>query len=281
MKSFKSITTNGGTTIILDNLDEALSIAKSKKPPAGYHTLHGSLEQCYEAIEKGDPSIKEESDNLIESLVDVIDNINPTFAKAKQGFERTEEGLFTTTDLVATGEENSFLKRKDSELEIVPGAGDGAYRIFINTDVSWNGKTTDNAAVVGAIVTILQRFAPVEIWIQQGWIGSDPEDGVTLFKLDFLNGIDVTQLAFWIGHRGKDYPFSWHINKCLGRRHALTSIKAELPCDLMLRGDWMRHAGIKNSYDFCNKLYTEKCDIMAKYIEMTAREILTGKNQEL
>ena len=281
MKSFKSITTNGGTTIILDNLDEALSIAKSKKPQVGDKSFYKTLEQCYEAIERGDPSIKEESDNLIESLVDVIDNINPTFAKAKQGFERTEEGLFTTTDLVATGEENSFLKRKDSELEIVSGAGDGAYRIFINTDASWNGKTTDNAAVVGAIVTILQRFAPVEIWIQQGWLGRFPEDGVTLFKLDFLNGMDVTQLAFWIGHEGKDIPFSWHINRVLGRKCSRTSVKAELPCDLMLRGDWMIHAGITDPYNFANKLFTEKCDIMSKYIEMTAREILTGKNQEL
>ena len=281
MKTFKSITVNGGTTIILDNLQEALALAKSKKPVDQWYHTDCTLEECYEAIEKGDISLKEEADNMIESLLDVVDNINPTFAKAKQGFERKEEGLFTTTDLVASGEENVFLARKPSDLEIVPGAGGGAYRIFINTDVSWYGSPADNAAVVGTIVTILQRFAPVEIWIQQGWLGRFPEDGVTLFKLDFLNGLDVTQLAFWIAHKGKDIPFSWHINRVLGRKCSRTSVKAELPCDLMLRGDWMRHAGITNPYNFANKLFTEKCDIMSKYIEMTAREILTGKNQEL
>jgi hypothetical protein len=63
----------------------------------------------------------------------------------------------------------------------------------------------------------LQRFGPVELWIQQGWLGKEDNDGVTLFKLDFSQGFQPTQLAFWCGHELKDTSFSFEINMALGR----------------------------------------------------------------
>ena len=168
-----------------------------------------------------------------------------------------------------------MLQKKEVPFDLKEGAGQGAYRLLINTDVSWWGNPVDNDAIVGSIIMLLQRFAPVEIWIQQGWLGCCETDGVTLFKLDFTSAFNPTQLSFWINHKGKDIPFSHQINAVLGRQNTRTSITAAIDCDLMLRGDWMRTVGI-DIYDFSNKTYTDKCDIMAEYINLTSMKILTG-----
>ena len=277
MKKYKTTTSNGGTTIILDNVQEAISIAESK-PYKEYGLKDSPLEDCYEAIEKGNPSLKEEISNMMDTLEDLVDEINPIFSAANAGYRKGEEGVTTTADLLASGDEMCMLRKNTSDIEIKEGAGEGAYRLLINTDVSWWGKETDNAALVGCLIALLQRYATVELWIQQGWLGPGEENGVTLFKLDFPAGFDATQLFFWIAHKGKDVPFSYHINRCLGRTRNGTSIRAEISCDMMLRGDWMRTVGIYDSYDFTKKLYTERCKIIAEYISFTTMKILTGNS---
>jgi len=278
MKKYKTMTVNRGTTIILDNLSEAIAIAESeKRHPFEPKSDNCTLSECYEAIEKGNPELNDRVNEVMENLIGLVDNINPKFSQAHDGLQTATEGFTTTADLIMSGEENCMLKKKLSEFELKEGSGEGAYRILLNTDISWWGNEVDNDAIVGSIITLLQRFAPVEVWIQQGWLGCCETDGVTLFKLDFTSTFNPAQLSFWINHKGKDIPFSHQINKVLGRQNSRTSIKAEIDCDMMLRGDWMRTVGI-DSYDFSDKLFTDKCDIMAKYINLTSMKILTGES---
>ena len=116
----------------------------------------------------------------------------------------------------------------------------------------------------------------MELWIQQGWLGKENGDGVTLFKLDFSQGFQPTQLAFWCGHKLKDTSFSFEINMGLGRNSGGSTKSAEIPADLFLRGDWMKVYGVNK--DFHKLLHTEKVDIMAKWIAETAMQILKSNN---
>jgi hypothetical protein len=181
--------------------------------------------------------------------------------------------------LLAAGEERCCIQRKDEGEAVKGGEGGGAYRLIINTDVSWWGQPNDNAAMVGALAVILQQFRPVEIWIQQGWLGCHEWDGITLFKLDFTGAFDPTALAFWIGHGDKDSVFSYFINMELGRENTSTSTIAEIPADLMLRGDWMTVYGI-NQDAFLNMMHTEKMDLMARWIADTAMQIALAQKAE-
>ena len=120
---------------------------------------------------------------------------------------------------------------------------------------------------------VLQQFAPVEIWIQQAWIGNGDDDGVSLFKLDFNGNFDPTQLSFWCGSEYKDIPFSNFVNRSIGRESS-NAKHPELPCDLYLRGDWMTRHGIGNGFDKLPS--TEQLNLATKWINATCGEILYG-----
>lgn len=137
----------------------------------------------------------------------------------------------------------------------------------------WLGKPDDNAAAMGALVILLQSRGPVEIWIQQGWMGGAPEDGVTLFKLDFNGAFDPSALAFWLGHPDKDTNFAFIISRGLGRHNMKISTTAEIPCDLYMCGDWMQRAGIHGE-KFASILVGAQHALMAKWIAETAVKLL-------
>ena len=280
MKKYKTTTSNRGTTIILDSVAQAIELAKSWKIEENYSlqykkAIQVSIDTACDSIMKGDSKLKEKVDEQIDEVMALVDDINPLFSQAHCGYETKEEGVTTTPELIASGEPMCMLDKKHTEFELVKGKGEGAYRLIINTDVSWWGNELDNDVIVGGIITTLQRFAPVELWIQQGWLGNHPDDGVTLFKLDMGGAFDITQIHFWINHPGKDIPFSLAVNCALGRKSSTTSCRAEIEADIMLRGDWMRTVSGGKGWELSSMLYTEKLDIMAQYINATCMKILT------
>ncbi|MEW6303773.1 MAG: hypothetical protein AB1705_09895 [Verrucomicrobiota bacterium] len=207
------------------------------------HTLT-RYEQCVREIAAGSPKARDEINRSARGLVNLVLDITPQLAVNHRGFELHEEGFDAASELIAAGEPRCCLRRKQAGPQVKPGAGDGAYRIILNTDVAWWGRPADNSALMGALVLLLQTFGPVEVWIQQGWLGGAPRDGVTLFKLDFTGSFEPTQLAFWVGGEGKDIPFSYAISRGCGRDSTGPSEKPEISCDLYLRGDGLTQCGI-------------------------------------
>lgn len=234
-----------------------------------YKEMQDQFKACVDDIEKGDPAFKEKISDMAEDLKEFALDLAPSLRANYAGFNRSDDGFTVSPELLAAGEEQCCIRRKEGGESVKQGSGEGAYRIIINTDVEWRGLPEDNASMIGALVTLLQQFKPVEVWVQQGWTGEGFGDGVTMFKLDFTGAFDVTQLAFWCGNQNKDRVFSFLINKGLGRQQTHSATTAEIPCDLFLRGDWMKIQGI-DEYEFMRMLYTDKLDIMAKWIAETA-----------
>lgn len=237
-----------------------------------YRQMREDYKTCISDIEKGDPEFKERISDMAEQLREFTLEMAPSLKANYAGFNRSDDGFTVNPELLAAGEEQCCIRRKDGGDTVRQGSGEGAYRIILCTDVEWDGKPEDNAAMIGALVLLLQQFKPVEVWVQQGWTGDGYGDGVTMFKLDFTGAFDVTQLAFWCGNKDKDRVFSFLINKGLGRNKSHSATTSEIPCDLFLRGDWMKKMGI-DEYEFNTMLFTDKCDIMAKWIAETAVRI--------
>ena len=238
-----------------------------------YKRMLARYKECATAITKGDPEFKEDVSKIMDELRDLALEIAPTLCSNYAGFNRADEGVDVSPDLLAAGEELCCFKRKQGAGDVKQGQGDGAYRIILSTDVEWFGSPKDNAALVGALVVLLQQFKPVEVWVQQGWLGQSWGDGVTLFKLDFAGAFDPTQLAFWCGNRDKDSIFSYFVNRGLGRHETHSATTAELDCDIFLRGDWLKVMGI-DGYKFCTLMHTERIDLMSRWIANTAIRIV-------
>ena len=309
VKSFAS-TVNGGTTIILESVAQAIEAgrswseneiaglegvtpktkfkvrtAKARSTKArtsvmNVETLIKKWEQrldCFNTvaarITSGDQPTRDAINALAEKLVEDVLELHPQIAQKFDGFERAEDGMTAAVELVAIGDDRPCFRRKRGG-EPKPGAGDGAYRVIINTDVPWWGNPHDNAAVMGALVLLLQRYGPVEVWIQQGWLGgNNPEaQGVTLFKLDFTAGFEPTQLAFWCGDPNKDDVFSHDVNFGLEREHTRVSRQAEIPCDLYLHGTWMRRHEI-SEWQWSCMTPGEQRIAMVNWLARTVNEI--------
>ncbi len=249
---------------------------------AQYERMLKRFEKCETAIQTGDEKLKDAIAEQVDVLSELVRDLAPSLAAGFAGFSRTnEDGVSAAPELVAMGEENCLFKRKQGAGDVRNGEGDGAYRIVINTDVEWWGNPSDNAALVGALAICLQQFRPVEIWIQQGFLGDSPYDGITLFKLDFTAGaLDPTQLAFWLGHPDKDSTFSFAINRELNRSGESAATTSEIPCDLYLRGDFLKLFGVDEN-NFRNLLHTEKTDLMARWIAQTAMRVVLNETVEI
>ena len=204
---------------------------------------------CVNDLQKGVEADKNYIKKLADEIVDYALMIDPSLSNTEGGWQTAENGPIADSSLVASGVPNPCFKRRHDGEEAKDGAGDGAYRVVICTDKPYWGQVNDNSAYITALVTILQNFGPVEIWIQQGWLHpkgdvNDIRSGVTLFKLDADGGIDPTQLAFWTGHRFKDAVFSHAVNSEIGRTQSAVSTVSEIPCDVFLYGTWMKMYGI-------------------------------------
>jgi hypothetical protein len=314
MKTYGSPTANGGKTIILESLAEAFVIAREnlgEEVRRNDERVYGStckavtfprdeervektitheayaaslkvrlvrFNKCVEAISLGNPTLNQTISETAESLTDLVGEIEPSLKGSYDSFERSDEGISVCADLLAAGDDRPFFRRRISQDADGSSARAEGYRIILSTDTSWFGKPEDNAAVVSALILCLQRFGPVELWIQQGWLGSGVNDGVTLFKIDFTSSFDPSQIIFWCGDPLKDKSFSFEVNMALGRYSGKTAKHPEIPADLFLRGDWMRTFGVDEN--FPTRLHTEKLDVMAKWIAATAFRIVSSTNRE-
>lgn len=236
-------------------------------------------ETAVQEITLGNRESKHLISELATKLMQLALELQPSIASAYCGFERWEDGEEVLLDLLRDGDDRPFLRRKRGDVDPKCGKGDGAYRIILNTDVAWWGKPAMNAGVMGALVLVLQQFAPVEVWIQQGWLGNGDDDGVSLFKLEFNGNFDSTQLSFWCGSVYKDIPFSNFVNRSIGRESSGTAKHPELPCDLYLRGDWMTRHGIAQGFETLP--VAEQQNLAAKWIAETCGEILYGEEAEI
>lgn len=284
---------NGLTTIMLDSLAEAHALIRNsrfytgnltgdeKKDLGELHQIrranpwlsswHNSsaqvldlkqqLDMCFHQIEHGDPEMNQKIVALTNELKELAIDIEPTF-RLENKWTASEEGAIWDAGAIAAGEEKPMFRKNHEVPEIKDGAGDGAYRVIINTDCAWWQDPTVQCAAVAAMAMIVQQRAPLEIWIQQGWLGGSDADGVTVFPLHRGGTLTPQQLFFWIGSDLKDSPYSWTINRMLGRTSHAVSIEAELPCDLYLYNVWMPGVNLKNK------------ESVAGWIAGTARKML-------
>ncbi len=313
MKSYPSRTVNGGQTIILESLPEACEKVRSdvairlktlsSLPPSSFMPVYSrprddeettivmevgeyveglkkrlsNFENCVKRISSGRYPLSDQVVECTENLADLVSEIEPRLRGSYLGWERGEEGTVAIADLLESGDDRPFFRQRScAEVAGLKGRAEG-YRLVLSTDTSWFGEPEDNAAVICALVLCLQRFGPVELWIQQGWVGADCNDGVTLFKIEqSSSAFDPTELLFWCMDEGKDSIFSFELNCALGRRSSKTTNFPEIPADLFLRGDWMKIYGVRE--DFAKRLHTEKLDIMARWIAATVIQILSQES---
>lgn len=267
MKTHPSTTANGGKTIILDSAAEASALGLQKCDDyidsvaevddthvnVTFKSRDGRVEtkkvlkskrmaelksdrkehlQCVEAITKGDAKFNAEVTELAGTYLDMALELEPSLSTSLHGYFLSHEGVDADPGRIAAGEELCCLQRKRAG--ITPRDGGEAFRILLCTDHAWVGSWKETAAALSALVLVLQARGPVEVWVQQGWLGSAVGGGVTLFKLDFAGAFEPSQLAFWCGHPGRDMPYSWNIRIRLGRKQCEASHNPEIPCDLWI-----------------------------------------------
>lgn len=197
-----------------------------------------------DAIRNGDPRKIDQVNRLVEPLVDLIYEINPSLKLDVQR-ERTENGPVWDAGLIGSEDPRPCWEDRTSQRIKRGSGGDGAYRIIINTDTAFGAHDHTNCMALCAMITVLQQYADVEVWVQQGWVAShfhNPSgmtndsgcgmNGITLFPAFRGSGLHPAQLMFWCGHPMRDSIFSYFINRSIGRESSGTSETAELDCDL-------------------------------------------------
>jgi len=195
------------------------------------------LRKALNEIENGNPDIEADVNALAKEYEDHAKEVEPSLTLDSQ-FSPGEEGEQFDAGKIASEDPMAFFFRSTTNRP-KSGKGDGAFRILINTDVSWWGDPTKQCAALMAIVNLMKRQAPVEIWVQQGWVGPDTGSGVTLFKVFSGGQILTKHLYFWIGSPYKDNPYSFVVNKKLGRVNQGVSLEPEIPCDLYIYPQFM------------------------------------------
>jgi hypothetical protein len=203
--------------------------------------LMEDLNESFEQIEKGDPTKNDEIASLAEKLKDMALEIEPSLKFADM-WGAAEQGVAFDAGAIAEDAPNPmFNKVATEDVTLKQGAGDGAYRVVINTDCCYFQDPTRQGAAVIALAMIVQQKAPLEIWVQQGWLGggAGSKDGITLFPIHSGGLVSPQNIWFWIASPHKDSPFSYTINRVLGRKRSGVSGESELPCDLYLYNVFM------------------------------------------
>jgi hypothetical protein len=201
-----------------------------------------------DAIRNGDPRKVNAVAEISDKLTELVYEINPSL-RLDVNRQRVENGPIWDAGLIASGDPLPCWEDRTHQRIKRGSGGDGAYRIIINTDTSFGRSDSENCLVMCAMINVLQQYADVEVWVQQGWLsnherghqeGHDwddgrPMDGITLFPAFRGSGLNPAQLMFWCGHPMRDCLFSNLINKSIGRVSSGTSETAELDCDLYTR----------------------------------------------
>lgn len=243
------------------NFEDFFSIARANKNyksywQSGYWSIgdadtfrkqtSDTLKLCLDQIENGDPKVEGQINALTEDFVERAKEIEPSLT-LDAAIRPHEDGDLWDAGKIAESSPLSFFE-KEKQWRPKTGHGDGAFRIVINTDVPWHANPTSQCAALMALVLLLQRSAPVEIWIQQGWLGDNEADGITLFKIFEGSQLQARNIWFWIGSPYKDSPYSWTVNRMLMRKDNCVSGAVEIPCDLYVYGSYMPHIQEKEQF---------------------------------
>lgn len=214
-----------------------------------------------DTIREGDPRKIEQVSRLSQKLTELVYEINPSLHLDVQR-ERAENGDIWDAGLIGADDPRPCWDTRPSQKIKRGQGGDGAYRIIINTDTSFGRSDGENCLVLCAMINVLQQYADVEIWVQQGWVSGhdsqhgpmtandcgNPMNGITLFPAFRGSGLHPAQIMFWAGHPMRDSIFSNLINKRIGRTSSGCSYAAELDCDLYTRNgcfDDMPHLNLE------------------------------------
>lgn len=225
------------------------------------------MDECIEQTANGIPALNDDINKHIDYFKDLALEIEPSLTM-DQHFTPSEEGAVYDEGAIAAGEANPFFSKKNTETPAPkPAKSGGAFRFVINTDVaSWQDPAYQ-AGALGALALIVQKDAPVEIWIQQGWLGGSNHDGITLFPVHKGGPVSAKTLAFWVGSLHKDSPYSWCVNRLLGRTSGGVSLEADIPCDLYIYNQWMPYCKFKD-----NKLINGH--EIAEWVAKTSKKML-------
>jgi hypothetical protein len=223
--------------------------------------------KCVEDIEHGNGPWRDEVRDLVQRIMHTAIDLNTSLAQSYGGGVMGSEGFVGIPELIAQGEEDCIMDhdRQGGDLDENATAADGAYRIVICTDQSPQWQTSaEMTSMMGALVLLLQMQRPVELWIQQGWLGEQSKSGVTLYKMDFTKGFDPTLLSFWCGNPDRDVIYSSYLNDTLrSNLHGdSTSVCPEIPCDLYIH-EWMEGYGLNK---WANMEQDERIKAMAAWV---------------
>lgn len=235
----------GDESFLKASFDECMKIMRAnvgrgaKRVPGNINVngMRDNLEEALREIEHGDPTINAEASKLAEEYAAHAKEIEPSLT-VEQSYRANEDGELWDAGKIASHDPMAFFAPGRTERP-KSGRGDGAFRILINTDVSWWGDPTSQCAALMAVTLLLQRQCPVEIWTQQAWLGNHSTDGVTLFKVFSGAVVQPQNIYFWIGSEHKDSPYSYIVNKMLHRQSSGVSVPPEIPCDLYVYGQFM------------------------------------------
>jgi len=201
-----------------------------------------------DAIREGDVRKNKEVNDLAKEIEKIVYEINPSL-KLDTERNRVENGDIWDAGLIASDDPLPCWDYRQNQIVKRGSSGDGAYRIVINTDTSFGRSDDENASVLCAMIYVLQQYAEVEVWVQQGWLpyhddeldfsatkdSNNGMNGITLFPAFRGSGMNPAQMLFWAGHPMRDSIFSNVINKAVGRTSSGCSSHAELACDLYTR----------------------------------------------
>lgn len=235
-------------------------LAISLHRQAGVQGSGSSLEQRKALVSRVWKEITEgPSKDFIESvesvchvMLDIAYKMDPSL-KPNNTWRRQEEGPVFDAGLIASEDERPCFSL--TQPTAVFRKGDGTnYRLLINTDTSYGHSDAENCMATIGLVRCLTYFGEVELWIQQGWVGSNPNSGVTCFPIHKGQEITPALTWFWLASSYRDGTFSRIVNFALGRKNSGVSQAPQLEHDVYIANAIGKMPGLDDIFTLSQKL---------------------------